>query len=204
MQDSSRMYGCLKCNSPTIICRHCDRGNRYCKQCAPVMYLKARRRANKRYQNTYQGRINHAARQKRYRERLKLDPAVKPREIAASTDAPGYGNKVLITNKVTTNFFPTPITPLATTLSTSSTAGSRLKQKVTHQGSKAQSIGDLLLNKRKSAVLTFEVDIKRHTKDVYCHCCNKICSPFLRADWLSVSDYKKRSKVAEAKKLIFR
>jgi hypothetical protein len=37
-------------------------------RCAPVMYLKARRRANKRYQNTYQGRINHAARQKRYTE----------------------------------------------------------------------------------------------------------------------------------------
>jgi hypothetical protein len=147
MQDSSRMYGCLKCNSPTIICRHCDRGNRYCKQCAPVMYLKARRRANKRYQSTYQGRINHAARQKRYRERL--------------------------------------------------------KQKVTHQGSKAQSVSDLLFNKRKCAVLTFEVDRKRHTKDVYCHCCNKRCSPFLRADWLRASDYKKRSKVAEAKNLIF-
>jgi hypothetical protein len=40
-------------------------------RCAPVMYLKARRRANKRYQNTYQGHINHAARQKRYTERLK-------------------------------------------------------------------------------------------------------------------------------------
>lgn len=35
------------------------------------MYLKDRQRANKRYQNTYQGRLNHAARQKRYRERLK-------------------------------------------------------------------------------------------------------------------------------------
>ena len=55
-----------------------------------------------------------------------LDSAVKPREIAASTDALGYGKKVLITNKVTTNFFPTPITPLATTLSTSFTTESRI------------------------------------------------------------------------------
>ena len=62
-----------------------------------------------------------------YPSPLNLDFAVKPREIAASTDAPDYGEKVLITNKVTTNFFPTPITPLATTLSTSSTADSRLK-----------------------------------------------------------------------------
>jgi hypothetical protein len=59
---------------------------------------------------------------------INLDSAVKPREIAASTDAPDYGKKVLITNKVTTNFFPTPITPLATTLSTSSTADSRINK----------------------------------------------------------------------------
>tara|TARA_R110000868_G_scaffold31062_14_gene114181 strand:+ start:1549 stop:2259 length:711 start_codon:yes stop_codon:yes gene_type:complete len=59
---------------------------------------------------------------------LNLDSAVKPREIAAPTDALGYGEKVLITNKVTTNFSPTPITPLATTLSTSSTAESRLNK----------------------------------------------------------------------------
>ena len=57
-----------------------------------------------------------------------LDSAVKPREIAASTDVRGYGEKALITNKVTTNFSPTPITPLATTLSTSSTAESRLNK----------------------------------------------------------------------------
>ena len=72
-----------------------------------------------------------------------LNSAVKPREIAASTDAPDYAKKVLITNKVTTNFFPTPmthmdvgnasfawskkeVTPLATTLPTSSTADSRM------------------------------------------------------------------------------
>jgi hypothetical protein len=71
MHGSSRLYGCLNCNSPLVICRHCDRGNRYCKPCAPAMYLKARRRANKRYQSTYRGRINHAARQKSYRERQK-------------------------------------------------------------------------------------------------------------------------------------
>jgi hypothetical protein len=147
MHASSRMYGCLKCNCLIIICRHCDRGYRYCKQCARVMYLKARRRANKRYQNTYQGRINHAARQKRYRERL--------------------------------------------------------KQKVTHQGSKVQSVRDLLFNKRKCAVLTLEVDSKRHTKDVYCHFCNKICSPFFRADWLRTSDYKKKRQITKAKKLVF-
>ena len=147
MQGSSRLYGCLGCNSPIVICRHCDRGNRYCKPCAPVMYLKARRRANTRYQSTYQGRINHAARQKRYRERQ--------------------------------------------------------KQKVTHQTSKGQSVRDLLINKRKCATLTLDVAKKRHNKDVYCHICDEICSPFLRHDWLRSTDYKKRVEVANAKKLVF-
>jgi hypothetical protein len=125
----------------------------------PVMYLKARRRANKRSQNIYQGRINNAVRQKRYQKRYQKSYQKSYRE--------------------------------------------RLKQKVTYQGSKAQSVSDLLFNKRKCAVLTFEVDRKRHTKDLYCYFCNKICSPFLRADWLRASDYNKRSKVTEAKKLIF-
>ena len=40
------------------------------------MYLEARRRANKRYQDSYQGRLNHAARQKRYRERERLKQKV--------------------------------------------------------------------------------------------------------------------------------
>jgi hypothetical protein len=111
------------------------------------MYLKARRRANKRYQSTYRGRINHAARQKSYRERQ--------------------------------------------------------KQKVTHQGSKGWSVRDLLINKRKCASLTLETDRKRPNKDVYCHICNEICSPFLRHDWLRSTDYRKRAEVVNAKKLAF-
>jgi hypothetical protein len=146
MHDHPRKYGCLKCNSLVIICRHCDHGNIYCKQCAPVMYLIARRRANTRYQKTYQGRINHAARQKRYRERL--------------------------------------------------------KQKVTHQGSQARSLRDLLVNKRNCVEVTFKVENKPYTKDIFCHCCNKMCSPFLRDDWLRYYVHKKRHKVLKAKKSI--
>ena len=120
MHDHPRKYGCLKCNSLVIICRHCDHGNRYCKQCAPIMYLKSRRRANARYQKTYQGRINHAARQK-----------------------------------------------------------------------------------RNCAEVTLKVANKPYTKDVFCHCCNTMCSPFLRDDWLRYYVHKKRHKVFKAKKLIF-
>jgi hypothetical protein len=147
MHDSSRLYSCLSCHCIIIICTHCDRGNIYCKQCAPVRFLRAKQRANKRYQATYKGRLNHAARQKRYRERL--------------------------------------------------------KQKVTYQGFKARSVRDLLVDKGKCVKTLFNTSKKSHIKDIFCHCCNKICSPFLRDGWLSDYDHKKRHKVFKAKKLIF-
>ena len=71
MQYTARLYCCHNCNCQTIICSRCDRGNIYCKQCAPIITVENRRKANQRYQRTYQGRVNHAARQKRYRARLK-------------------------------------------------------------------------------------------------------------------------------------
>ncbi len=71
MPTTARLYYCLNCNCQNIICSRCDRGNRYCKQCAPIIKAENQKKANQRYQRTYQGKINHAARQKRYRERLK-------------------------------------------------------------------------------------------------------------------------------------
>ena len=72
MQDadqSNRLYNCALCRCQVVICRECDHGNRYCKECGP----KARRRNMadnaRRYQKTAQGRRNHADRQRRYRER---------------------------------------------------------------------------------------------------------------------------------------
>ena len=131
---SSRLYTCLNCHCLITICCHCDRGNRYCKQCSPIMRLRARQRANKRYQNTYQGRLNHAARQKRYRKRL--------------------------------------------------------KQKMTYQGSHAISLRDLISDKRKCAIVNYKPVKKQNPNDIYCHCCHKICPPFLRSDSL------RRSKLA--------
>ena len=71
MNDTARLYSCLRCNSQVTICRHCDRGNIYCKKCAPKAGQDARDRAATRYQASYRGRSNHAARQRRYRESLK-------------------------------------------------------------------------------------------------------------------------------------
>jgi hypothetical protein len=70
---SSRIYNCSHCHTLVTICSCCDRGNIYCGDiCAALSRKKSVHLANKRYQNTYEGRLNHAAAQKRYVERLKI------------------------------------------------------------------------------------------------------------------------------------
>ena len=71
MNDTARLYSCLRCNSQVTICRRCDHGNIYCMKCAPKARQEAKNRAATRYQASYRGRSNHAARQRRYRESLK-------------------------------------------------------------------------------------------------------------------------------------
>ena len=68
MNNAARLYSCQKCNAQVTICRHCDYGNRYCMECASIARQAARKRALARYQ----GRLNHAVRQSRYRERKKV------------------------------------------------------------------------------------------------------------------------------------
>jgi len=70
MNDVARIYYCTRCHSQVFICRHCDRGHIYCGQCAPKAQAEAKYRAAQRYQTSHQGRVKHAARQRRYRERL--------------------------------------------------------------------------------------------------------------------------------------
>ncbi|MFT5351941.1 MAG: hypothetical protein ACI9MF_002767 [Gammaproteobacteria bacterium] len=71
MNSAARLYSCQRCHAQVTICRHCDHGNRYCMECAPIARQEARKRAAKRYQDSHQGRLSHAARQSRYRERQK-------------------------------------------------------------------------------------------------------------------------------------
>ena len=72
MKHSPRLYYCALCHAQSIICSHCDRGQIYCSDtCAREARLKSCREAEKRYQHTSRGKHKHAARQKRYRERLR-------------------------------------------------------------------------------------------------------------------------------------
>lgn len=70
---SARIFNCALCYHQVIICSCCDRGNIYCgPECSKEARKKSLRAADKRYQNTYAGKINHAKRQSCYRERQKI------------------------------------------------------------------------------------------------------------------------------------
>ena len=69
---SARLFQCACCHVQLKICSCCDRGHVYCTECADHRRRDARRDASKRYQASLKGRLRHAARQRRYRERTRL------------------------------------------------------------------------------------------------------------------------------------
>jgi len=70
MADTARLFNCARCGRQVAICRHCDRGNRYCHEgCAPAARQASRHAAGARYQRSRRGRFAHAQRQRRYRAR---------------------------------------------------------------------------------------------------------------------------------------
>ena len=55
------------------ICRHCDRGHQYCgERCRRKARRQQRRDANRRHQQSWEGRLDHRDRQRAYRERRSL------------------------------------------------------------------------------------------------------------------------------------
>lgn len=70
MDVSARQCLCARCRVAFLICRRCDRGQRYCgPHCATTARRERRRASNRRDQNTFRGRLFHARRQHRLRER---------------------------------------------------------------------------------------------------------------------------------------
>ncbi len=71
MQTSGRLYQCARCHAQAIICSRCDRGHRYCSiECSGLARAESCQRSAKKYQGTWAGRINNAARQQRFRTRM--------------------------------------------------------------------------------------------------------------------------------------
>lgn len=58
------------CGTLFWICRHCDRGHRYCSdRCRGKSRREQRRAANRRHQQSPEGRLDHRDRQRAYRQR---------------------------------------------------------------------------------------------------------------------------------------
>jgi hypothetical protein len=70
MKDA-RILICHRCQQDVPICHDCDYGQIYCRDCAHLTRLESQRAANRRYQETRQGKFKHAEREKRYRKRQK-------------------------------------------------------------------------------------------------------------------------------------
>jgi hypothetical protein len=89
-----------------LLCSRCDRGQRYCgRACSRAARLASRREAAKRYQRSRAGRIAHAARSRRWRQRRReRDRACRATALVAGT-----------TNFVTHQGSPMPVSdaPLA-------------------------------------------------------------------------------------------
>jgi hypothetical protein len=67
---SARLYACARCRCQVLICRCCDRGQRYCTRgCAREARQHRQREAAARYAASPHGRLKHAARARRYRSR---------------------------------------------------------------------------------------------------------------------------------------
>lgn len=72
----ARLFLCAGCRVQVILCSHCDRGNRYCSRtCWRQTHDLARREAACRYQHSRGGRVRHAARSQRWRQRTALRAA---------------------------------------------------------------------------------------------------------------------------------
>ena len=67
-----RQRVCLgsECRAVFFLCAHCDRGQRYCSfACRAQARLRQRRCANRRHQQSPEGRLDHRDRQRQYRQR---------------------------------------------------------------------------------------------------------------------------------------
>src|SRR6218665_1006309 len=75
MDQPGRLFLCARCRQQVVLCSRCDRGNRYCgRACWRLSREAAAREAGSRYQRSYRGRLAHAQRARRWRQRRAQAP----------------------------------------------------------------------------------------------------------------------------------
>lgn len=70
MDRPARLFLCAQCRAQVVLCSHCDHGNRYCgRPCWRLARDAARGQSASRYQRSWRGRLAHAERSRRWRQR---------------------------------------------------------------------------------------------------------------------------------------
>jgi hypothetical protein len=94
-----RICHLLGCRAVFYLCRHCDRGQRYCS--SPCRQQSRRQQcqvANRRHQQSPEGRLDHRDRQCQYRKRLAetrvTDQGSAPLAACASMAEPRSGTRI--------------------------------------------------------------------------------------------------------------
>jgi hypothetical protein len=63
---------CARCRAQVLLCSRCDRGQRYCGlACSRAARQDSQREAARRYQGSRAGRMAHAERSRRWRQRCR-------------------------------------------------------------------------------------------------------------------------------------
>jgi hypothetical protein len=71
-QETIRRFLCVGCRVAVFLCTACDRGQRYCSVgCARSARCQSQRESDRRYQSSQRGRLKHAERTRRYRQRCR-------------------------------------------------------------------------------------------------------------------------------------
>ena len=92
----ARLFLCVGCRMQVVLCSRCDGGNRYCSRaCWRRKHDIFRREAACRYQRLRAGRVRHAARSHRWRERIAL------RAVQGDNDDVGGAFGLVAEHKVT-------------------------------------------------------------------------------------------------------
>src|SRR5450631_397242 len=72
VQETIRRFLCAGCRVVAYLCTACDRGQRYCSDgCARAARRRSQRECDRRYQSSERGRLKHAERARRYRQRCR-------------------------------------------------------------------------------------------------------------------------------------
>ena len=111
MESTGRIFKCVRCIKQVIICRRCDRGQRYCSpDCSKTARIIHNARHSHRYQQSREGRLKHARRMRHYRRRKQIvthqgSQSISPNGLLQANSADARKSSVTPDQPVVTKSF---------------------------------------------------------------------------------------------------